>query len=127
MTTPATTPADGMTDQQIAKMAYEDYGIVADDCDIIQFARALLSLATTSPGKAPEPVAVIGDGFSLFWIGSGPIAPIIERHGLKVGDKLYASPGKAEAERYRAAISTVCEGFTLPDAARKILESALWS
>lgn len=54
--------------------------------------------ATPSPGKAPEPVAVIGSGFSLVWIGNGPIAPIIKRNGLKVGDKLYASPGKAEAE-----------------------------
>ena len=41
-----------------------------------------------------EPVAVIGDAFSILWIGRGPIAPIIERNGLKVGDKLYAHPPK---------------------------------
>lgn len=30
------------------------------------------------------------------------------------------------ANRLERAISTVCEGWTLPDDARKILESALW-
>lgn len=41
---------------------------------------------------ALEPVAVVGDVFTLFWIGSGPIAPIVKRHGLKVGSLLYAAP-----------------------------------
>lgn len=36
-----------------------------------------------------EAVAFVGDAYSLHWIGSGPIAPIIERTGLKPGDKLY--------------------------------------
>jgi hypothetical protein len=31
-----------------------------------------------------------------------------------------------KADRYRQAINLVCEGFTLPDGARKILEKALW-
>lgn len=31
------------------------------------------------------------------------------------------------AKHYRQAIATVCEGFTLPDAARKVLETALWN
>lgn len=30
-------------------------------------------------------------------------------------------------KHYRQAIATVCEGFTLPDAARKVLETALWN
>ena len=37
-----------------------------------------------------------------------------------------AAPGK-DAARLRAAVSIVCEGFTLPDDARKILETALFS
>ncbi len=45
-----------------------------------------------------KPVAVIGDTFSILWIERGPIAPIIERNGLKVGDKLYAHPPKPAAQ-----------------------------
>jgi len=37
-----------------------------------------------------EPVGVIGADFTLYWAGSGPIAPIVEKHGLKVGSPLYA-------------------------------------
>ena len=32
-----------------------------------------------------------------------------------------------EIEQLRKAISTVCEGWTLPPGARKVLESALWA
>ncbi|TIE21030.1 hypothetical protein DI041_03845 [Stenotrophomonas maltophilia] len=39
-----------------------------------------------------EPVAVVGADFDLFWIGSGPIAPLVERNGLRPGSKLYAAP-----------------------------------
>ncbi len=35
---------------------------------------------------------MVGGDFTLHWIGSGPIAPIVERHGLKVGSLLYAAP-----------------------------------
>ncbi|WP_426355627.1 hypothetical protein ACN9MD_09540 [Stenotrophomonas maltophilia] len=38
-----------------------------------------------------EPVAVVGADFDLFWIGSGPIAPLVERNGLRPGSKLYAA------------------------------------
>jgi hypothetical protein len=31
------------------------------------------------------------------------------------------------AGEYREVIAAVCEGFTLPDAVRKILETALWN
>ena len=34
---------------------------------------------------------------------------------------------RKDAERYREAIGIVCEGFTLPDDVRKILEKAMWS
>jgi hypothetical protein len=32
-----------------------------------------------------------------------------------------------EIERLRKAIGTVCEGWTLPPGARKVLESAIWA
>jgi hypothetical protein len=35
----------------------------------------------------PEPVAVIGETYSLLWTGKGHLTP-----GVKVGDKLYAEP-----------------------------------
>ena len=33
----------------------------------------------------------------------------------------------SEIERLRTAIGTVCEGWTLPPGARKVLETALWA
>jgi len=55
--------------------------------------------------EAQEPVAEICSDFTLCWVGSGPIAPIVEKHKLKVGHMLYASPGAnpdaKDAARYR--------------------------
>ncbi len=64
-------------------------------------------------GAAPvaqEPVGVVGDDFALYWIGSGPIAPIVERHGLKVGSKLYASPAAAQAQPDVQTLIAYAEG-----------------
>lgn len=57
-----------------------------DDARVAQAA-----LAARQPG-AQVPVAVVGSDFTLLWAGSGPIAPIVERHGLKRGSLLYAAP-----------------------------------
>jgi hypothetical protein len=45
-----------------------------------------------------QPVAVVGSDFQLVWIGSGPIAPIIAKHNIKVGDKLYTHPAPEAAQ-----------------------------
>jgi hypothetical protein len=39
----------------------------------------------------PAPVAVVGSVHALYWAAAGPIAPIIEAHGIKVGDGLYSA------------------------------------
>lgn len=52
---------------------------------------ARFALAARQPG-AQEAVAVVGPDFTLLWVGSGPISPIVERHGLKRGSLLYAAP-----------------------------------
>lgn len=39
-----------------------------------------------------EPVAVVGSDFTICWVGSGPIAPLVERNGIKKGSPLYAAP-----------------------------------
>lgn len=39
------------------------------------------------------PVAEIGEQYTLLFVGSGSITGIVERHGIKVGDKLYLAPG----------------------------------
>lgn len=62
------------------------YQFTAEDLE--QFVRAL---AARQPG-AQEAVAVVGSDFTLLWAGSGPIAPMVERHGLKRGSLLYAAP-----------------------------------
>ncbi|MGL4692201.1 MAG: hypothetical protein ACRCWE_08765 [Stenotrophomonas maltophilia] len=51
----------------------------------------LETIAARQPG-AQEAVAVVGPDFTLLWVGSGPISPIVERHGLKRGSLLYAAP-----------------------------------
>jgi hypothetical protein len=42
--------------------------------------------------KPQEPVAVIMPSWMIHFVGSGPIAPLIEKHGLKIGDFLFAHP-----------------------------------
>lgn len=44
-----------------------------------------------------EPVAEIGQQYTLLFVGGGSITGIVERHGIKVGDKLYALPGAQPA------------------------------
>lgn len=54
--------------------------------------RAVIRATLAARQPVGEPVAVVGGGFTLFWAGSGPIAPLVKRHGIKVGSKLYAAP-----------------------------------
>lgn len=39
-----------------------------------------------------EPVATICDGWDLRFVGSAPIAEVVRKHGLKIGDTLYIAP-----------------------------------
>lgn len=39
-----------------------------------------------------EPVAVVGPVYALDWVGTGPVAPLFKKHGIKVGDFLYTHP-----------------------------------
>lgn len=62
------------------------------------FARAAIEAYRTS--REGEAVAVVCDTYELRWIGSGPIAPIVQRHGIKVGAKLYTHPAdQTQAEQ----------------------------
>ena len=54
------------------------------------------ALSQSEP-QVSQPVAEICSGFALHWVGSGAIAPIIEKHNLKVGDNLFSSPPDYEA------------------------------
>ncbi|WP_296247593.1 hypothetical protein [uncultured Stenotrophomonas sp.] len=63
----------------------------------------------SKPAAAQEAVAVVGSCFSLHWIGTGPVAAIIEAHGLKVGDKLYAAPVAAAPVRPSALTASIAE------------------
>lgn len=87
-----------------------------EEADMILLVRTVLSRyssgqpATRAAPVAQEPVGVVGDDFALYWIGSGPIAPIVERHGLKVGSKLYASPAAAQAQPDVQTLIAYAEG-----------------
>lgn len=48
----------------------------------------------------PEPVAKVMDGYSIFWAGSGPIFPLVDRNKVKVGSLLITTD---QAEAYAAA------------------------
>ena len=52
--------------------------------------------AQIAKAREQEPVAVVGEQYSLWWAGSGPIAPLMERHGVKAGSNLYARPIPAD-------------------------------
>lgn len=61
----------------------------------------------------PEPVAEVCSDHALHWAGSGPIAPLCERTGAKVGSLLitttqaeaYANAGVREVLEQAAAIA----------------------
>ena len=50
--------------------------------------------------KMPEPVAKVIYGFQIVWIGTGPIAPIVQRNGVKVGSRFITTE---QAEAYAQA------------------------
>lgn len=50
--------------------------------------------------KMPEPVAKVMDGYSIFWAGSGPIFPLVDRNKVKVGNLLITT---TQAEAYADA------------------------
>lgn len=48
----------------------------------------------------PEPVVEVCSGYTLHWAGSGPIAPLCERTGAKIGSLLITTE---QAKAYAAA------------------------
>ncbi|WP_186042986.1 hypothetical protein [Burkholderia gladioli] len=56
-----------------------------------------------------DAVAVVGTTYQLLWIGSGPIAPIIEQHGIKVGDRLYHGPAAEAAPELVEALQSIAQ------------------
>lgn len=76
------------------------------DKQILTAAHALLATSPTPPAsEGQEPVAVVGSDFTLLWVGSGPIAPLVERHGINVGSKLYAHPAPQAAQPADSGLS----------------------
>lgn len=56
--------------------------------------------ASMTKTTMPESVAVVVSDYVLFWAGSGPIAPLVERTGAKVGSRLITTD---QAEAYATA------------------------
>jgi hypothetical protein len=81
------------------------FGTIAERAeDIFTHLDSKLSApADQAASVAQEPVAEIMSDYMLVWAGQGPIAPLIERNSLKVGDKLYAKPVAAEGQVSAAA------------------------
>ncbi|WP_429499882.1 hypothetical protein ACQUFY_21730 [Robbsia andropogonis] len=64
--------------------------------------------------QSVDPVARVCETFTLAWEGRGPIAPIIEKHGIKVGDPLYAAPPSV-ADVRDAALEEACAAIKAAD------------
>lgn len=45
----------------------------------------------TDVGGSEDPVAVVGKDWQLLWASAAPLSEIVEKHGLKTGEKLYTS------------------------------------
>jgi hypothetical protein len=52
-------------------------------------------------------VAVIGDVWTLNFVGGDPIATIVKKHGLKIGDKLYTHPQNLRCKSNQARLATL--------------------
>lgn len=65
------------------------------------------SHAKQKPQGEQEPVAVIGDVWTLNFVGGDPIATIVKKHGLKIGDKLYTHPQNLNCKSTQARLATL--------------------
>lgn len=70
---------------------YKDADKFGDGIDWIQ--RALQAEACIEAMERQEPVAEIGQQYTLLFVGSGSMTELVKRHGIKIGTKLYALPG----------------------------------
>jgi hypothetical protein len=91
VTAPTTIDGAMMTDEQLAKMAFEKFGIVADDAEIVAFARALLSASKPaapsdlvkiiSKSLEPECAQVVDDEFFNLIDAAAPSADMQDERG----------------------------------------------
>lgn len=100
--------------------ACEDLGAICealslnpDDGGAEPILAAIEELRSTPPQQVVgEAVAQICGTWELRWIGAGPISPIVEKHGLKIGDYLYAAPlEKGDISAIRVAAEAVLHHF----------------
>jgi len=83
--------------------------LVPDHCDRIVWRGRYYHLHSIRAPEQAEPVAVVGDTFVLFWIGDQPIAPLIARHNIKIGDYLYTQPRAAVPDDLRQRCIEIME------------------
>lgn len=58
---------------------------------------AIASLQAAIDQSDPEPVAVVGDVYALYWYGSEPLVDLLKRHpSVKAGSFLYDHPAPAK-------------------------------
>lgn len=96
---------EGPIEREVTKAEMARHGWMAG----MRFADLYPLAIAPVAGEAHEPVAVVGADFALYWAGSGPIAPIVKRHGLKVGSRLYAAP-QASAEPVQEVAGVTLDG-----------------
>ncbi len=94
--------------------------------------KVMLAAAPDQPEPAAlslEPVAEVMTAHSLHWAGTGPIGPLCERTGVKVGSKLVSlEQAQAYIEREREAIRNEAleDAAKVPRAYAEQLDKAGW-
>lgn len=115
-----------LIDRSVVEQALEALkAAVSDDQPYIvksKEAVATLRAALEQP-QVEQPVAVIGDVWTLNWVGSDPIATIVKKHGLKIGDKLYTHPQNLRCKSNQARLATLW-GYEKPQPPRQPLKDA---
>ena len=80
-----------LIDQSVLEQAL--LALRIDDLSLVRESVIALRAALEQPPVVEqEPVAVIGDVWTLLWAGGEPIAEIVKKHSLRIGDLLYTRP-----------------------------------
>jgi len=82
--------------------------------------------SAVQPQCEQEPVAVIGDVWTLNWVGGDPIATIVKKHGLKIGTKLYTHPQNLRCKSNQARLATLWGYVKAEQSSEVDMKPAAW-
>jgi hypothetical protein len=101
-----------LSDQSVAFAKLQrDYAALKSLCVRAETAAAEAQVEIKRLRSAPaeaEPIVKIVAGWQLVYVGASPLATLVERHGLKIGDYLYAGkPVEAQRPEHVATVDSL--------------------